>query len=117
MGLSEEELQRLRDERIAWEEQQRRTAAELVDTVPALLNDTYTTALRFVLGEAAGCREVHRRLDAAGVPSARRVACDDPTCQTQAGHRVKVLIGERGRCCGRPVGARCTTGRKNAARR
>ncbi len=36
--------------------------------------------------------EAHRRLDAAGVPTAQGAACGDPTCQTKLGHRVKVLI-------------------------
>lgn len=40
--------------------------------------------------------EAHRRLDEAGVPSALGATCDDPACQTQIGHRIKVLGQELG---------------------
>jgi hypothetical protein len=43
-------------------------------------------------GLAAAVKEVHARCDAAGVPAASHMVCDDPSCQTQAGHRVKTLV-------------------------
>ena len=39
----------------------------------------------------------HDRLDAAGVPSADGVICDDPTCHSKLEHRITVLIAERDR--------------------
>ncbi len=39
----------------------------------------------------------HARLDAAGVPSADGVTCDDPTCHSKLEHRITVLIAERNR--------------------
>ena len=40
-------------------------------------------------------QEAHARLDRAGVPKADGHVCDDPTCETKLGHRLKVLIAER----------------------
>jgi hypothetical protein len=40
-------------------------------------------------------REAHERLDRAGVPKAEGHVCDDPTCETKLGHRIKLLIAER----------------------
>jgi hypothetical protein len=39
--------------------------------------------------------EAHARLDAAGVPSADGVTCDDPNCNSKLGHRITVLLAER----------------------
>lgn len=39
--------------------------------------------------------EAHARLDAAGVPSADGVTCDDPNCNSKLGHRITVLVAER----------------------
>lgn len=40
-------------------------------------------------------QEVHDRLDRAGVPIVDGLACNDATCNSKLGHRVKLLIAER----------------------
>lgn len=40
----------------------------------------------------AGLDDVNAVLTAAGIPSAKWAACDDPACQTQTGHRVRQLV-------------------------
>lgn len=40
-------------------------------------------------------QEVHDRLDLAGVPRVEGRMCNDTTCNSKLGHRVKLLIAER----------------------
>ncbi len=44
--------------------------------------------------DQAGCDEIHRRLDEAGVPHAHDCECSDLACDSQICHRVTWLIAE-----------------------
>lgn len=48
-------------------------------------------------GASAALAEAHHRLDIAGIPSAKGVVCDDPTCQSHIGHRVHGLVADNAR--------------------
>ena len=63
--------------------------ANLQRESPSVQTEMWYNVLKSVLSEA------HGRLNAAGVPDAGHVVCNDPGCQTQVGHRLKLLIAER----------------------
>jgi len=45
--------------------------------------------------KAAACADAHSALTEAGIPDANVVPCDEPRCNTELGHRVRVLVNQR----------------------